>query len=802
MLHESLETPVAGIDLTSPVAQHQHGMSNLVTNFLKGSMENGFKVKLVVFCTNKNIQWYSEYTSDNITVVISDPGTWIANGGRLDILHHPFNAIFTEIPNVTNVLTVCDLIPLKFRTLYPNNDPGQAVRSCQLADHIITISNSTKYDLINYLGIAPHKITHCITSSDFPETVLNTGLQEKLGLPQDYIVFPAAFRPHKNHKRFLQALAKSDQDIYLALCTGESHNKSRESDLDKLILQLGLKNRVCALGNLERSQYYELVHNSVGLIFPSVTEGFGLPVLEGLIAKKNIACSYISSLIEIADDNAIFFDPYSVEEMTKSINLLWEKKRDIPEKNLVFDKFSIARQTKDYLNVYDKVIKSQRRKYRNNTTNNNESLLSSANALYHSSAFRYCAESLYRMASKIYEKTPISKLIDNQSLISLHKNINPPIILDSEKVFTLMIDVTRLFVENPYSGISNYVSFILKELINQKEIFVIPFYDSKARGFKGNREDTVNLCSVLPGNVQVTVLHMTSAEILADNLGYPVIYFSSYHPLPENRKENWKYCITIFDVLHFTDNKNYPDGTDRKKYITADIINSIKSSDMILPISRYSLRDTLTVLPFTPLASIVYLAPCVSKSPDMNQRRDIDILIPFQRDLRKGFARMVLIASKFLEGHSKTKKLKILFFGKPEVENDPTVLNMVKRFPGSLDFSIMPTEAQLVDLYNRSKCLLYLSESEGFGLPPLEAMSFGCAPIVLDNSSLGEIFSGWQFLLAMNATDEDIMLNLLCITTILNSKTLSEDARKFASPFTWENSKNMHLAAFTKLLQK
>jgi hypothetical protein len=597
-------------------------------------------------------------------------------------------------------------------------------------------------------------------------------------------------------------LSKSNPNIQLIFSTGESHDKSRKKSIEGLIEGHGLTKRVQYLGCLEQKQYHELIYRSKGIIYPSFAEGFGIPLLEGIIANKNIACSQISALIEITNGKALYFNPYDENEIKHKIELLWEKryeKSNLDDRRNILDKYSLKNQVIQYVSLYTNIYHHNITKYRPSIKSNGESILESANALFHSKLFNTPQKNLYTFSSDLYKDTTISELIQHPKI----EKINESKIISTQKTVVILMDVTRLFTRNPYSGISKYVENTLQQLMNVSSIVIIPLYNRKARGFSGDRNSEQNYLHKFQNSSIVSILEANKATKLACHLNHlPVIYFSGYHPLPQDRNSKWKYCITIFDVIHLTETKYYPNGSDSKKYITSDIVNSIIPTDMILPISRYTLNDIKRCLSFSLRASIVYLAPGISKSVNNYKYRNIDILILFQNDPRKGFQRMLNIVFNILENTNSPKKLTICFFGRPGLNSDNSFRRLVSKSPNLISFVASPDQFVLVDLYKKSKCFLYLSEAEGFGMPPLEAMSCGSIPVILNNTSLSEIFSGWLYLLDKQASDKAIISRVLEILCDKNFDTLSNTAVVFASKFTWENTRDLHLAAFAKLLER
>lgn len=160
----------------------------------------------------------------------------------------------------------------------------------------------------------------------------------------NYLFYPANFRTHKNHENLIKAFALiySSNRSYKLYFTGYGTKR-----IKKLCISLGVSSNIIFLGDVNDADLVDYYLNSCGLIFPSYYEGFGIPLVEALHLNVPIACSDISVFNEIVKNAAIFFDPYNIEDIAKSMLILFKK--NYPEKlfinarkiraNYSFDKF-------------------------------------------------------------------------------------------------------------------------------------------------------------------------------------------------------------------------------------------------------------------------------------------------------------------------------------------------------------------------------------------------------------------------------------------------------------------------------
>jgi len=247
-----------------------------------------------------------------------------------DLVHSTNSYIHPDLAGFPQVLTMCDLQHLHFPEFFSADEIAgreQLYRnSCQTARHIICISDHTRQDLRASYGIPLEKMTTIwVIPSRAAWIKLNpTRARELLsgmGLESGrFLFFPAHSWEHKNHARLISALAiiakELPADLRLVLSGGQF---SPEHPARALIAEHRLEERVLHLGYRSPLELRALYGGAVALIFPSLFEGFGMPVAEAMIAGCPVACSNTSSLPEIAGDAAITFDPTSVEEIAEAL---------------------------------------------------------------------------------------------------------------------------------------------------------------------------------------------------------------------------------------------------------------------------------------------------------------------------------------------------------------------------------------------------------------------------------------------------------------------------------------------------
>jgi glycosyltransferase involved in cell wall biosynthesis len=198
-------------------------------------------------------------------------------------------------------------------------------RGTRRADHVITVSEHTRRDLEDLLGIAPERITvtYEAPASIFrpvePEAV-HAVTRGKYGIEGRYILFVGTLEPVKNLTRLVDAfaLARDRSGIEPSLVVA-GQKGWLSTDLYARIERLGLADQVVFTGYVPDSDLPALYSGADAFVLPSLYEGFGLPVLEAFACGTPVITSNVSSLPEIAENAALLVDPLSVEKIAAAL---------------------------------------------------------------------------------------------------------------------------------------------------------------------------------------------------------------------------------------------------------------------------------------------------------------------------------------------------------------------------------------------------------------------------------------------------------------------------------------------------
>jgi len=250
----------------------------------------------------------------------------LLRGLRADLLFCPFTAPTYAEAGVAVVSVVHDLQYLSYPQFFEPADVAhrdQVFRAaCREATLLVAISGYARDCVIREGQLAPERVrtVYHRLGQRFPAA--DPTVLERLGLsPGRYLVYPANFWKHKNHEMLLTAYGMArhgglPEDVRL-VCTGAPG--PRRDFLQSAATAMGLGSRVVFPGYVANTELAALIGGSAGVVFPSLYEGFGMPVIEAMAAGVPVACSDTTSLPEIATGAAILFDPRMPDQLAAAM---------------------------------------------------------------------------------------------------------------------------------------------------------------------------------------------------------------------------------------------------------------------------------------------------------------------------------------------------------------------------------------------------------------------------------------------------------------------------------------------------
>lgn len=297
----------------------------------------------------------------------------------LDLFFHPDNTEFL-LCHPRSVVTIHDLIPYILPQLSLSSNLLKRISQnlylalqrkaiLRSASHIITVSNNSKADLVKLFGIMPDFISviHESAESSFkpvskPETLEVTS---SYGIEGDYIFCHAGFSPYKNLLNLVEAFFEfSKHNPGVSLVFGGAYQKN-DPYFKKIYEALGkylLRDKVIFTGYILENHLPSIYSGAVLFVYPSLYEGFGIPVLEAQSCGVPVVCSNSSSLPEVVRESAVVFDPLSVSDMAEKLVRVYANdglRRELIEFGFTnVRKFSWNRCARETLKVFEDVYKS------------------------------------------------------------------------------------------------------------------------------------------------------------------------------------------------------------------------------------------------------------------------------------------------------------------------------------------------------------------------------------------------------------------------------------------------------------
>ncbi|RJR30288.1 glycosyltransferase family 1 protein [Candidatus Microgenomates bacterium] len=288
------------------------------------------------------------------------PGVYKQSGA--DLIHIPYFSVPVLMPTPF-VVTIHDLTISHFATGKATTHPKlmyalkrlayrfalwKAVRS---AKRVITVSESTKKELVSEYRLSPGKVAVTYEAGDFEK-----GTQAAaINTPAKYILYVGNAHPHKNLDQLLNAfslLRRKNSEIKLVLVGPDDYFYQQLKNLPENKCE-----GVEFIHNVNRDELYTWYRKALCLVFPSLSEGFGIPGLEAMSQDVPVVCSNISVFHEIYGEAAVYFDQNDAQNIAETILGLIadeKKRKDLRIKSLKkAAEYSWKKMAQETLEVYE-----------------------------------------------------------------------------------------------------------------------------------------------------------------------------------------------------------------------------------------------------------------------------------------------------------------------------------------------------------------------------------------------------------------------------------------------------------------
>lgn len=270
------------------------------------------------------VRWYL-YEHRLNQAVSRAMGSWADRNGCPPVVHHETGFTPARLTRVPTLFSLYDLSLRRYRETQPRErvmlfDYFMEKRLAH-ADHILTISGFVRREIMDEFKIpgamvsSVHLAADPLFSPAGPGPVRET--LDRYGLPGEYLLFVSSLEPRKNIGLLVDAMAQTRTSIPLVLAGWQGWG---EKPWLATIKDRGLKNRIYFTGHLPDHDLKHLYSGARALVYPSLYEGFGLPILEAMACGCPVICANAASMPEVAGDAARLIDPLDAGDLASAID--------------------------------------------------------------------------------------------------------------------------------------------------------------------------------------------------------------------------------------------------------------------------------------------------------------------------------------------------------------------------------------------------------------------------------------------------------------------------------------------------
>lgn len=315
------------------------GLENYVRHVVRGIAEHQRRhdQPLTVFARRSEVENVRQLAPDARLLVVPHSIAEACTAaeiqtGDYDVLFCPLLILEPESASIPSAVMVPDLLHEYHPEFFSEEILAWRHRhyppTLERASVLFTLSSDSRSTIVERFDVAPEKVEviHLDVDPEFrgmPSDASRAAFR-RLGLPPRYVYYPANYWPHKNHETLLRAmrlLAERHPDLHLVLTGASSTGEER---VRQSIAELGLAKRVRILGYQDVSVLPEIYRNARMMVFPSLFEGFGIPVLEAYHCGVPAVVADSGSCPEIAGDAAVLVDASDAEAIAAAIERLLE----------------------------------------------------------------------------------------------------------------------------------------------------------------------------------------------------------------------------------------------------------------------------------------------------------------------------------------------------------------------------------------------------------------------------------------------------------------------------------------------
>jgi glycosyltransferase involved in cell wall biosynthesis len=376
-----LTKPVITIDYT-PAYQQGAGIGRLVRNLVKALFEYDTETRYRIFVSGVQPHIPLPLFHHIETRHTRLSPTWLARlwhrlhlplpvelwTGKSDIYHATDFVLPPTLAKTKTIVTVHDLSFVRVpETASPNLKrylDTVVPRSLHRATHIIADSQATKADITDIYAISPDKISVVLSGvNDLFHPVADTNyLHQKYAIPtRPFLLSVGTVQPRKNYARVIEALAilrAKGYDIGYVIAGGKGW---LQDNMYATLQKANMQDYVHLIGFADETDLSALYSAATCVVYPSLYEGFGFPILEGMACHTPVVTANVSSLPEVAGDATLLVDPYRIDEIVDAIARLLDDthlRQSLIQKGIQnIQKFTWQNSAKQLVEVYQSVLK-------------------------------------------------------------------------------------------------------------------------------------------------------------------------------------------------------------------------------------------------------------------------------------------------------------------------------------------------------------------------------------------------------------------------------------------------------------
>jgi len=313
---------------------HDYGIGTYVRNLLRHLARQDSRTEYVLLCREADIAVADRLGPNFRAVVERSPNysireqlhvPWVLLRERPDVFHSP-HYVLPAVTRCRSVVTIHDTIHLAFPQYLPSRAAYAYAKAsmwsaARRSDRILTVSQASKRDILHYFNVPDEKVVvvHNAIDERFsmaPREEDVARVRDRFQLTQRFVLYVGNIKPHKNVVRLIaafHALRRGELEDLKLLIIGDEISK--HPALRRAVHEYKLHKHVRFLGYLPDDTLAILYRLAAVFVFPSLSEGFGLPPLEAMASGTPVVTSNVSSLPEVAGDAAVLVDPYDVDSI-------------------------------------------------------------------------------------------------------------------------------------------------------------------------------------------------------------------------------------------------------------------------------------------------------------------------------------------------------------------------------------------------------------------------------------------------------------------------------------------------------